>query len=296
MAAATRPSSVDDPYFSLRCALGITIGFVMIEPLMLNPGMVLPAMLVSLFCGQRGLYSPLGSVVTAVMLAGLIWLIFALCVLTQGMPVVPFLVILSVCYGAFYLLLRTDNPLGVMLLIFTTMISVMFGQSRVAAEAMRDAFTVTAGVSALLIPLLNLLLPPRSDAAVPPPPPPPSIQRLGPQALLRLIVLAPVLLAFLTAAPPSGLIFLIIVGLVLAYPTREARQTEGTGADRFNCARRRGGHDHPHLVHLADAFSYTGAARAFGRPPLYHAHGLWCMDRCDVGWARMTPGAFPSLS
>jgi hypothetical protein len=36
-----------------------------------------------------------------------------------------------------------------------------------------------------------------------------------------------VLLAFLTGAPASGLIFLIVVALVLAYPTRQARWTEG---------------------------------------------------------------------
>lgn len=223
-----RPSCADDPYFSLRCALGITLSLALIEPLAVNPGMILPSMLVSLFCGQRGPYSPVSSIVTGLMLMTLIWLIFGLCVLTQGLPAVQFVSLMAVCYGALYLLLRTGNQLGVMLLMFTSMIGVLFGTSRAVAETMRDAFTVTAIVSAMLIPLLNILLPPRADAAVPPPPPPPEIERPGIHALLRLAVLAPVVLAFLAGvAPSSGLIFLIIAALVLAYPTRQAQRIEG---------------------------------------------------------------------
>ncbi|SHK11515.1 Fusaric acid resistance protein-like [Roseomonas rosea] len=227
MAALPRPSRSDDPFFSLRCAIGVTAGLALIEPLALNPGMILPSMLVSLFCGQRGPYRPVSSIMTAAILAVLIWTIFGLCVLTQGMPAVQFVALLAVCYGALYLLLRTGNQLGVMVLVFTSMIGVLFGNSRAGAEAMRDAFTVTAVVSALLIPLLNLLLPPRRDAAPIPPPPPPALERPGLHALLRLAVLAPVLLAFLAGAPVSGLIFMIIVALVLGYPTRDAQRTQG---------------------------------------------------------------------
>ncbi|MCO6416548.1 hypothetical protein JYK14_10280 [Siccirubricoccus sp. KC 17139] len=227
MAAAPRPSPTDDPWFGLRCALGIMVALALIEPLGVNPGMILPTMLVSLLCGQRGPYSPVKSIVTAIMLVGLIWLIFGLCVLTQGMPGVQFVTLLLVCYGALYLLMRTGNQLGVMVLVFTSMVGVLFGSSRAAAEAMRDAFTITAIVSAILIPLLNLLMPPRADAASPPPPPPPELERPGFHALLRLVVLAPVLLAFLAGAPTSRLIFLILVALVLAYPTRQAGRTEG---------------------------------------------------------------------
>jgi hypothetical protein len=184
-------------------------------------------MLVSLLCGQRGPYSPMKSIITAVMLVVLIWLIFGLCVLTQGMPGVQFVALLLVCYGALYLLMRTGNQLGVMVLLFTAIVGVLFGSSRAAAEAMRDAFTITAIVSAVLIPLLNLLMPPRVGVAAPPPPPPPELARPAFHALLRLAVLAPVLLAFLAGAPTSGLIFLVLVALVLAYPTRQARHTEG---------------------------------------------------------------------
>jgi hypothetical protein len=43
--------------------------------------------------------------------------------------------------------------------------------SRAGAEAMRDAFTIIAVVSAVLIPRHLLLLPPCRDAAARPPPP-----------------------------------------------------------------------------------------------------------------------------
>ncbi|RKK03028.1 hypothetical protein EBE87_25390 [Pseudoroseomonas wenyumeiae] len=226
MAAAPRPSRHDDPFFSLRCALGITIGFLLIEPLKIEPGMILPSLLVSLLCGQRGPYTPVKTVIGMAIVTLLIWLVFALCVLTQGMLAVQFLTLLGICYLAFYVLARSGNALGIMLLISTVMIGAMFGQSRLAAEAMRDAFTATAAVSALLIPCLNLLLPPRVDAAALPPPPPPEVERPALQALLRLVVLAPVLLAFQTIASPSDLIFVIMLALVLAYPTRQAQRTE----------------------------------------------------------------------
>lgn len=227
MAALPRPSRTDDPWFGPRCAIGVTVGFALIEPLGVNPGMILPAMLVSLLCGQRGPYSPIRSVATAAILVTLIWTIFGLCVLTQGLPAVQFVVLLAVCYGALYLLLRAGNQLGVMVLLFASMIGVLFGNARAGAEAMRDAFTITAVVSAVLIPLLNLLLPPRADAAPLPPPPPPELERPGLHAMLRLAALAPVLLAFLAGAPSSALIFLIMAALVLALPTRQAGRTEG---------------------------------------------------------------------
>ncbi|MFZ6765089.1 FUSC family protein [Pseudoroseomonas sp. WGS1072] len=226
MSAAPRPSRRDDPLFSLRCALGIAIGFLLIEPLKVDPGMVLPSLLVSLLCGQRGPYTPVKTLVGMAFVTLLIWLVFALCVLTQGMLAVQFLTLLGICYLAFYLLVRSGNPLGVMLLVFTVMIGAMFGQSRLAAEAMRDAFTATAAVSALLIPCLNLLLPPRTDATTPTALSPPAVERPALQALLRLAILAPVLLAFQTIASPSDLIFVIMLALVLAYPTRQAQRTE----------------------------------------------------------------------
>jgi hypothetical protein len=273
MVAAPRPSRRDDPWFSLRCALGITAALALIEPLGVNPSMILPAMLVSLLRGQRGPYTPVKSIVTAVILVVLIWLIFGLCVLTQGMPAVQFLTLLMLCYGALYLLLRTGNPLGVMLLIFTALVGVLFGNSRAGAEAMRDAFTITAVVSAVLIPLLNLLLPPRPDAAAPPPPPPPVLERPGFHALLRLAVLAPVLLAFLAGAPTSGLIFLIVVALVLAYPTRQARQTEGWERSISTVQGGLAGGADPGAVHLPGAVSGAAAARAPGGTVVHRPDG-----------------------
>ncbi|MDX7953547.1 FUSC family protein [Lichenihabitans sp. Uapishka_5] len=228
MTALPRPDTTLDPHFALRCAIGITLTYVLVEPLGVQPASILPAMAVSQICSQRGDYSPSKTFVGAVITIAIIWMTFGVTTLVREEMLVFVSVILAILYGAFYFLLRTGNPLAILVIIFTTLLSVLSAESPAAAEAMRDAYTVTSIVTALLVPVLNLVLPvsrvdasPAAVAAAPAGDP-----QAGMQALLRVLALAPILFGLWFVFPPSDVIMPIMACLVLAYPTRSAQRTE----------------------------------------------------------------------
>lgn len=228
MAALPRPDPLVDPHFALRSSIGITLTYALVEPLGVAPASILPAMAVSQLCSQRGDYAPSKAFAGAVVTVAILWAIYAVAILVREEMMVFVCVILAILYGAFHVLLRTGNPLAILVLVFTTLLSVLAVDSVAAAEAMRDAFTVTSVVTAILVPLLNLLLPVRqvgSPAAAPKAPPFGEAQA-GLQAMLRLLALAPILLGLWFVFPPSGTIVPIMACMVLAYPTRDAQRVE----------------------------------------------------------------------
>lgn len=228
MAALPRPDPLVDPHFALRSAIGITLTYALVEPLGVAPANILPAMAVSQICSQRGDYTPGKTLAGAVVTVAILWGIYGVAILVREEMMVFVCVVMAILYGAFYVLLRTGNPLAILVLVFTTLLSVLAVDSVAAAEAMRDAFTVTSVVTAILVPLLKLLLPARQSGspAAAPAAASPGEARTGLQALLRLLALAPILLGLWFVFPRSGIIAPIMACMVLAYPTRAAQRIE----------------------------------------------------------------------
>lgn len=228
MAALPRPDPLVDPHFAIRSAIGITLTYALVEPLGVAPASILPAMAVSQICSQRGDYAPGRTLVGAVATVAILWAIYGVTILVREQMLAFVGVVMAILYGAFHVLLRTGNPLAILVLVFTTLLSVLAVDSVAAAEAMRDAFTVTSVVTAILVPLLNLLLPVRQTGspAAAPTAQSPGDARAGLQALLRLLALAPILFGLWFVFPSSGIIVPIMACMVLAYPTRDAQRVE----------------------------------------------------------------------
>lgn len=221
-----RPTLADDPLFAIRTAAGVTLSIALADFLNVSPPIIVPALLVSLLAGQRGAFNPgkvLGGAAVIIVLA---WVAAELAAATRHEMFVFITVMLAVNYFAFYFLMKTGNQLGIMLLVLPNLLGLLSLGPLEGLYAMRDAFTSTALISAVLIPVLYLVLPPRTRVIYEPEPYTPDVERPEVQALLRLMVLAPLLLAFYLFVDMANMIYLIIAILVLAYPEREHQRTQ----------------------------------------------------------------------
>jgi uncharacterized membrane protein YccC len=131
------------------------------------------------------------------------------------------LLLIGVLYFlGFYLVQKTGNPFGMLLLIVTALMSIMGMNSIPAMLVMRDGFTEACIVAAILIPLVYAILPPVSGARM--------VEHYVPStsphalsALIRTIVLLGISLWLYTVINTSNIILAIAPVFVLVFPTRE---------------------------------------------------------------------------
>lgn len=221
-----RPTLADDPLFAIRTAAGVTLAVALADFLGTVPPMIVPALMVSLLAGQRGAFNASKVVGAAVVIVVLAWLSTEVVIVARYGMFVFITAMLAINYFAFFFLMKTGNQLGIMLVVFPNLLGLLSLDSSQSAYAMRDAFIETALISLGVIPVLYLVFPAKTRVIFAPEPYTPDVERPEMQALLRLAVLGPLLLAFYLFVDISNLIYLIIAILVLAYPERQHQRLQ----------------------------------------------------------------------
>ncbi len=221
-----RPLASDDPLFAARLAAATALAFGLALWLRPSMPMIAPALTAGLIAGMRGRFDAgkaIGGPITmALAMAVMAWLVQLLR---------PFPAVLVVVIGLIYTLsytaiLRTGNPLGMLVLVAASLMSIMGMNSVPGMLFLRDVFAEGAAVALCLIPLLYWLLPPATrQAAVQVYPP-----GRGGRFLLRGAIRGGVLLLLTgwlyTVVPESNMMLSMAAVFVMVFPSRAQRWAE----------------------------------------------------------------------
>lgn len=220
MYVTPRPDAQDDPLYAVRMATLVALSFALIpivQPFMPPLLVALPA---GLMAGMRKSFDPSKAFGGPIAFTAMVWLVSTVVVLFQPMPMVLVILMGILYFLGFYLVQKTGNPAGMLLLIVTTLMSVMGMNSLDALRIMRDGFTEACIVSAILIPLVYAVFPPTSrDRLVEDHVPSSAPHALS--ALIRTVVLLGISLWLYTVIDLSNIILAIAPVFVLVFPTRE---------------------------------------------------------------------------
>ena len=160
MYVAPRPRPDDDPLFALRLALATAIAYAAALWLRPTMPMIAPALTAGIIAAMRGRFDPIKAVGGPVTMAVMMWVMAWLVALLRPYPEAMILVIGVIYTLAYTLILRTGNPLGMLILIAAAMMSIMGLNSIAGMVFVRDVFVEGAMVALCVVPLLYALLPP----------------------------------------------------------------------------------------------------------------------------------------
>lgn len=221
MYVAPRPEAADDPLFAIRLASAAVVGFALAPVLQTAIPALLAALPVGLMAGMRKAFDPKKAFGGPIALIVMVWLVAALVLLAKPMPMVLIMLMALLFFAGFYLIQRTGNPIGMLVILMTVLMSVMGMSSITGMEAMRDSMTEAALATLLIIPALYLVFPPRTR-----------------ERMIEAYVLAPghhvraaairagvqLLLCFwlYSVIDASNMILAVVVTFVLVFPTRQA--------------------------------------------------------------------------
>lgn len=221
MYVAPRPKADNDPYFAFRLALGCIAAFMVAVLIQSQMPVLLPALTVGLMGGIRKAFDVKKAVGGPLALIVIIHLFYWLMSLVHVMPVLAILVVLIVSFLSYVIILKTGNPIGMLLLISLTLMSVMGANSLPAMVVIKDAFVEGAITALVLIPILYWLLPtkaktPLEELYVPDP-----HGYHWQRAIIRSLVMLLLLGWLYTVLDTSNLILAMAAVFALVFPTRK---------------------------------------------------------------------------
>lgn len=220
MYVVPRPEVEDDPLYAVRLAAGSVIGFALIPLLQPSLPPLLAAVPVALMAGMRKAFDPKKAFGAPIAFIVMVWLISMVVSLTRPMPLVLVSLMGLLYFVGFYVIQRTGNPMGMLVLVVTVLMSVMGMESTVALEAMRDGFYEACFVALFMIPILYAVFPSRARVhLVETYTPAPGPHALG--AAIRAGVLLLTTLWLYTVSNASNMILGVVAAQVLVFPTRE---------------------------------------------------------------------------
>ena len=226
MYIAPRPQPNDDPLFATRLALGCTLS-ILISLVVQSPmPMLLPVFIVTLQGGMRKAFDVKKAIGSPVLLMITIQVFYWMLSYLHVMPAMTILVVFLVCSVAYFITIKSGNPVGILILISMVFMSVMGAKSSALLVVVRDAFIEAAVVSLLLIPLLYGLLPSRATA--------PLLEEFQPdlhgfqfeRAMLRSAVLMLLLGGLYTLLDQSNMVLAITAIFALIFPCKEHQYEE----------------------------------------------------------------------
>lgn len=225
MEPLSRVDFAEDPYFAVRTALGIVLALLLAEPFGVTMPMLAAALALSLLSGQRGHFdlkralSPLAVPVLAYVFA-------YLATLTAGDPGLFILLFVSLALVAFYIAVIKGSNGGLMLLMVPTLMSVLSVANDTAMAAMRDSMAGTGLILAVVLPVVNLIFPPKTNRVHVPKPDPESFANPLLEVTLRTAIFGAVLIYTFAAGDSNLLIMPVMTGFVLMQGSHNLRRAE----------------------------------------------------------------------
>lgn len=223
---APRPRTEDDPLFAVRLAAATALAYGI--ALWLRPAMpmIAPALTAGIVAGMRGRFDPVKAIGGPVTMALAMAVMAFLVELLRPYPPAMVLLIGVIYTLAYTLILRTGNPLGMLILVASSLMSIMGMNSVSGMQFLRDVFIEGATVALCVIPLLYALLPAATREAAVEVYPPGTGARFGLRAAIRGCVLLLLTYWLYTVVPESNMMMAVAAIFVMAFPTRERRWAE----------------------------------------------------------------------
>lgn len=222
MFIAPRPELDDDPHFAVRIALMPLIGLVLAMLLRSPLPMIYPTMMFSLIAGNRKAFNPGRVFAAPVVFGAALWLMSGVVVMLQGIPPVLITVMGVIYFLAFYMIQKTGTAFGMLIIVAGALMSIMGLGSYPAMTYLRAEMGKAALCSAFVIPILYMLLPPRTrevhidDAA-------PSFDYgWGTRAAIRAVVMLGYSLYLYTILDFSNMMLAVAGMFVLVHSTRQS--------------------------------------------------------------------------
>ncbi|MFT4012754.1 MAG: hypothetical protein QM682_04995 [Paracoccus sp. (in: a-proteobacteria)] len=222
MYVAPRPEYDDDPWFAVRLALLPVIGFVMGMLLQSPMPMIYPVLLFSLPASARKAFNPGRNFGAPVMFSGMLWIMSWVVVFFGPIPLTLILIIGLIYFAGFYLIQVTGSAVGMLIIVAAALMSIMGLGSYDSMAWLRSEMTKAAFISAIVAPVLHMLMPVRTteihEDVYDPAEPDGRAIRAG----IRAVVLLAYTL-FLYTFIDFGNIMLAVAGMfVLVFTTRES--------------------------------------------------------------------------
>jgi len=221
----SRVAYAEDPYFAVRTALGVVLALLLAEPMGVAMPMLAAALALSLLSGQRGKFE-IGRALATLAIPVLAYAFAFLASLTASDPGLFVLLFVSIAFVAFYVAVIKGSNGGLMLLMVPTMMSVLSVTNDVAMATMRDSMAGSGLILAIVLPVVNLLLPPLTQRS--------HVARPAPEAFanpllevgLRTIIFGAVALYTFAVGDSNLLIMPIMTGFVLMQGSHNLRRDE----------------------------------------------------------------------
>lgn len=221
MYVAPRPKAKNDPLFAVRLALGCVCALLVAIAIQSKMPMLLPSLTVGLMAGMRKTYDIKKAVGGPLALIVIISVFYVLMSLLHVMPVLSILVVFMLSTLSYLIILKTGNPIGMLLLISLTLMSVMGAKSLPAMAVIQEGFIEGALTAFIIIPILYWLLPSVAKE--------PLVEEYVPdehgyhlqRAMIRSLVMILLLAWLYTVLDTSNMILAMAAVFSLVFPTKE---------------------------------------------------------------------------
>lgn len=221
MYVAPRPKAEHDPYFATRLAFGCVAALVIAVLIQSKMLVLIPALTVGLMGGMRKAFDVKKAVGGPLALIVVITFFYWLMSLVHVMPVLALAIVFLVSVMAYLIVLKTGNPIGMLILIAITLMSVMGAKSLPAMVIIKESFIEGALTALIIIPILYWVLPTKAKT--------PLIEHYNPdtygyhwqRAMIRSVVLLLLLGWLYTVLDTSNMILAMAAVFSLVFPTRK---------------------------------------------------------------------------
>ena len=221
MFVAPRPLAADDPQFAVRLALATTLAYALGLWLRPTMPMIAPALTAGIVAGMRGRFDPLKAVGGPITMAVVMSAMALLVAMLRDFPAVMIIVVGAIYTASYTLILRTGNPMGMLILVASALMSIMGMNSVPGMTYLRDVFIEGAAVALGVIPLVYVLLPPATRAKAVEVYPLGSGGRFWLRGAIRGAVLLLLTGWLYTVVNESNMMLAVAAIFVMVFPTRE---------------------------------------------------------------------------
>lgn len=222
MFVAPRPLEDDDPLFAVRVAMMPIIGFLIGMAFRSPMAMIYPTLMFSLLAGNRKAFAAGRVFVAPIMFSAVLWIMSFIVLALAGIPSLLVIVLGLIYFAAFYMIQKTGNAFGMLIIVGAALMSIMGLGNYQAMVFLRSEMSKAAICSAFVIPVLYALLPPRTQE--------PNVDQYVPsfnhgwggRAAIRAVVMLGYSLYLYTVLDFSNMMLAIAGMFVLVHSTRRS--------------------------------------------------------------------------
>jgi hypothetical protein len=226
MYVAPRIKLEDDPLFPARMACVVVLGLGLAIYFRSPMPPIYPAVMFGMMAGMRGAYNPIRAALAPVSLTLAMWIMSGVVTLFLPLPAVLFVVIALIMFGAFYLAIKSSNPVAMLLLMPLILMSIMGISSYDSMILMRAEMTKAGFFTLLAAPVLYYLLPTRATWFDDPVYTPVHSDGIAVRAAIRTAVLMMFCGWIYAVLGAANLMLALGATFVLLFPTRDTLLTE----------------------------------------------------------------------